>query len=335
MAGLSLLYAYMVRHRIPFATAILQSAVQAIQDHGGPVWVVFSLSLLQIGWVALWAFIFVAVWHSGNRVETETLPDGSVVQTRADNSSGLQLLQTFCVFSLYWTAQVLKNIGHVTTAGVVASWWFQPSVTSPTRPAFVRACTTSLGSICFASLLVALVETTRALLAQARRDACRDIADCLLQMLERALKWFNSYALCTTAIYGDSFLESAKKTGQLFRAHLFTALINDDLSGAVLFCGAFLSGSVAGIVGLIWGAAKDAEGYIVMGILAFIVGFLVATLAMSVIRSAVTTTFVCWASDPATLNHNRPVEFGRIIEAGQSKYGGEGIQEYSGGHMRA
>jgi hypothetical protein len=190
--------------------------------------------------------------------------------------------------------------------------------------------TTSLGSICFAALLVALVETTRFLLRSARRDAFREIVDCLLGILERALRWFNMYALATVAIFGDDFLTSAKRTGQLFRAELFTAVINDDLSSTVLVAGSILAGVVAGIVGAVWASAKSVEGWVVCAILSFIVGALVASLAMGVIRSAVTTTFVAWASDPATLSQNRPVEFNRIIEAGQHKYANQGIGAYSG-----
>lgn len=141
---------------------------------------------------------------------------------------------------------------------------------------------------------------------------------------------FNTYALAVVAIYGLTFIESAKKTGQLFQAQLFTAVINDDLSGMVLFLGSFLAGTVAGVIGVIWGATNGHDAYIVMGILAFVVGFLMASLAMSVIASAVTTTFVCWASDPATLNQNRPQEFGRIIDAGAGKYANDGIGAYSG-----
>jgi hypothetical protein len=331
IAALMGVYYYYVRARIPFATAVLHSSIQSIKENGGPIWVVYGLALFQIGWLALWAFIFTAVYHAANRVVTETDPaTGAVYQYRVSNGSGLQFLQFFCVLSLFWTCQVLRGIGHVTAGGVVASWWFTPGSPAPTMSSFKRAVTTSLGSICFAALLVALVETTRFLLRSARRDAFREIVDCLLGILERALKWFNMYALATVAIFGDDFLTSAKRTGQLFRAELFTAVINDDLSSTVLVAGSILAGVVAGIVGAVWASAKSVEGWVVCAILSFIVGALVASLAMGVIRSAVTTTFVAWASDPATLSQNRPVEFNRIIEAGQHKYANQGIGAYSG-----
>jgi hypothetical protein len=165
------------------------------------------------------------------------------------------------------------------------------------------------------------------------------------------------FALSVVAIFGESFIDSASRTGSLLQSHLFTAVINDDLSGMVLFAGSFVSGVIAGIISLLWAYAKEAPGYVVMGLLGewrgqwsticrclscspprsslvgspgFIVGFLVAMLAMSVIESAVTATFVSWACDPAALQTNRPQEFGKIIDAGRGKYSNEGIEQYSG-----
>jgi len=326
-AILGMVYYFFVRERIPFATAVLASSVQAIQENSGPIWVVYLLTIVQIAWLAFWAFVTVSVWNAGNRVIGVDMAGQPIY---AENTSGLQFLQAFCIFSLYWTMQVIRNIGHMTTAGTVASWWFTPSVESPTKPSFVRATTTSIGSICFASLIVALIETTRALLRQARKDACRDIVDCILSLIERAVKYFNKYALCTAAIYGTSFMQSARRTADLFKAELFTAVINDDLSGGVLFLGAFIAGIIAGVIGGVWAAARDMDAYILWGFLAFLVGILIAALAMSVIQSAIATTFVAWATDPAALHANRPVEFGRIIEAGKTRYERQGINQYSG-----
>ena len=332
MAGLMTLYYYFVRARIPFATAILRSSVHALQTHSGPFYLVYGLTLVQIAFLALWSFTFVAVYHAATKLETTQNPNGTYSQQRVSNNGGLGFLQFFLVMSMYWTLQTIKYIGHTTTAGTVASWWLMPQVTSPTKASFVRASTTSIGSICFAALLVAIIETVRALLQQARNNArscATELADCLLQSMDRALRWFNAYALCLVAIYGTPFLESAKRTGQLFQGQLFTALINDDLSGLVLFCGSFLAGTIAAIVGALWAHGKHENGAVVMAILAFLVGFLVATLAMSVVKSAVSTTFVCWAMDPSALSHNRPAEFSAIVNAGRNKY--QGIEQYAGG----
>ena len=54
--------------------------------------------------------------------------------------------------------QVIRNVVHCTTAGTVASWWFIQSAPSPTLGALKRSLTTSFGSICLGSLIVAILQ---------------------------------------------------------------------------------------------------------------------------------------------------------------------------------
>jgi hypothetical protein len=60
---------------------------------------------------------------------------------------------------------VVKNTVHVTVAGAVASWYFKAdaSPAEATKNALKRATTTSFGSICFGSLLIAVVQFLRAI----------------------------------------------------------------------------------------------------------------------------------------------------------------------------
>ena len=105
------------------------------------------------------------------------------------------------------TEQVFQNTIHVTIAGVVSTWWFAPQDANSfcslaIKDSFVRATTTSFGSICFGSLLVAIVETLKALVENVRQDSERDgceafllcIVDCLLGCLEDMLEYFNKFA---------------------------------------------------------------------------------------------------------------------------------------------
>jgi Plasma-membrane choline transporter len=85
-------------------------------------------------------------------------------------------------------------------AGTVGSWWFEPQ----DEPAiccgnvfnsFIRTITTSFGSICFGSLLVAILQALRALADSAQQNgdaailAC--IAQCILGCLASMLEYFN------------------------------------------------------------------------------------------------------------------------------------------------
>src|SRR5206468_3847559 len=74
--------------------------------------------------------------------------------------------------SFYWTAFVIKYSVHVSVSGVAATWYFQTglNVFTPPHPVLnsvKRALTTSFGSICLGSLILAAIRVTRILIDQA------------------------------------------------------------------------------------------------------------------------------------------------------------------------
>ena len=92
-------------------------------------------------------------------------------------------------------AQVFKNVSRATTSGVVGTWWFEPAhaghfCSTAVTGSFIRSITYSLGSICFGSLIVAILQMLRDTLRRAQNDrngggilSC--IAVCILAYIER------------------------------------------------------------------------------------------------------------------------------------------------------
>jgi len=227
---------------------------------------------------------------------------------------------------------VFHNVGHVTAAGTVATWWLVPQAPNPTLGALKRACTTSFGSICFGSLIVAILQAMRAMLRQARRQAhgsanlaaqcCLCFAECFLSAIERAIAFMNKYAYTQIAIYGKDFISASRDTWKLFVERNFDLLINDDLSGMVLGLGSFLGGLAACAVGTLvaWAISSSDGSYMVLGVISFLMGMLMTSLVMSVISSAVATTYVLWAQCPGELSQTRPQEFQAIREAAKMRF---------------
>ncbi|KAJ0389027.1 hypothetical protein P43SY_010210 [Pythium insidiosum] len=98
--------------------------------------------------------------------------------------------------SFYWGLQVFKNVSHTTIAGTVATFWYNAESSGATGSSLKRSMTTSFGSICFGSLLVAIVQALRELANQAREEGsflgC--IAECLLGCLQAILEYINRWA---------------------------------------------------------------------------------------------------------------------------------------------
>ena len=208
-AAFSAYYAYRVWPRIPFAASNLVTAVSAVQANLGlafyAYWSVVVLFLWSIAWmVAASSTIYV----TGN----------CNAEGECESVNGFLIF--LFLLSYYWTAQgasrmepnifrlssryttltliyfhyicsfstVISNVVHVTTAGTVGSWWFVPHeangcCSQAVRDSYVRSLTTSFGSICLGSLIVALLKAIREMVHSLREAddsilAC--IADCLL-----------------------------------------------------------------------------------------------------------------------------------------------------------
>merc|ERR1711971_1035312 len=142
-----------------------------ISMYPGSMIVALAVLVMQIVWILWWSAVAVATLS-------------------ADDWSSWTLF--VLLVSLYWNLEVLKNIGHCAVCGVAATWFFseyQGQHRDPTLRSLGRAVTTSLGSVAFGSLGVALVSalreavlTTRSL---SKHQLSRAVLDCLLTCLQR------------------------------------------------------------------------------------------------------------------------------------------------------
>ena len=235
--ALGICYAYFVWGRIPFAAANLNTALSAVKSNMGLAGIAYFFLFVAFGWSVWW----------------------SVAAGGAMNGMGSGIVFLFLV-SYYWTHQVIQNTVHVTVAGVIGTWWFIPdeasSCCSPAlKDSFVRATTYSFGSICFGSLLVALVQALRTLQHMLRENddfnflVC--IIDCILACIESIIEYLNTWAYVYVGLYGYSYLDAGRNVITLFQNKGWTTLITDDLAQNVLFMMSVGIGLVSGLVGLI------------------------------------------------------------------------------------
>jgi len=212
LAGILLLatgcYARSIRRRLPLCSAILSTAMSAIQTNVGVVVLaygtIFALCLYSILWLLAGIGIYVG---SGPSICND---DGSSCRYHLHALIAVTLLMCYA-----WTARVLTNVLHVTVSGVVATWWFAPDdasgngyLWSPAlHDSLARACTYSFGSVCLASLLTSIVQfayhvvrsVNRYSSLHSRASLVFCVAQCLLGCLERLVVYFHRYALVYVA----------------------------------------------------------------------------------------------------------------------------------------
>ena len=131
-------------------------------------------------------------------------------------------------------------------------------VKNPTAQSAKRALTTSFGSICYGSLLIAIIQTLRAMANQAKNDSNNDgnaglailfcCLQCILSLIADILEYFNKYAFAQVAIYGKDYCSAAKDTWKLFKQRGIDALVNDNFIGSVLGFGSLFVGIITAAV---------------------------------------------------------------------------------------
>jgi hypothetical protein len=184
---LTVYYAYVVWGRIPFAACNLVVATTAVRANLGLAAFAYSSLPVMFGWNCWWLVSFAS---------TVYVTSGCDARGNCAGETPGALVFSM-LLSYHWTYQVIKNVLHVTVAGVVGTWWFVPGegasfCSRGVRDSFVRSVTTSFGSICLGSLLVAIIEALRSMVRNARDDGDGGIflclAECLLSCLQDVLE---------------------------------------------------------------------------------------------------------------------------------------------------
>mmetsp|Transcript_4428 Transcript_4428/g.6738 ORF Transcript_4428/g.6738 Transcript_4428/m.6738 type:complete len:452 (-) Transcript_4428:372-1727(-) len=328
--ALMLCYAKAVWGRIPFATANLVTSGTAIKSNCGVTIFAYVFGALAFGWSALWTVAFLGVWEQTYDCEKV---DGSEYSNCNTNYGYLFLL----FLSFYFTHQVLQNCVHVTVSGVVGTWWFAPEessscCSSAVLDSFVRTVTTSFGSICFGSLLVAIVQALRAIANQAQANGDNEIiaciASCILSCLESLIEYFNKWAFVYVGLYGYSYLEAGKNVFTLFQNRGWEAIIADDLVGNTLFFLSVIAGALTGCLGLILEASSDlfddagGNSKAVSFTLGFIIGLVLCSILLSTIASGVNAVIVLFAESPAEFEQNYPELSSKMRETWEATFPG-------------
>ena len=315
------------RDAIPFAAANLRCAAAAASEHA-------AIFLVALGGVAV-SLVFVPAWFYGALGALDAsapagcdgLSDDAAEQCGGNAGVGLWLLLT-----LVWTLQFVRYTTHVTSAGVVASWWFGAApgagvAGGVVAGALLRALTSSAGTAALAALVIAVLEVLRFLAHQAARRRGRDhcavqLAGCVLGCLESLAEYFNKWALTYAGVYGDSLVEAGRAVAALFERRGFDALVNDSIVDSALALAGALVGVLTALVAALLAAAAGHSGGVValVALVALIAGFYVCSVAVGVVSAGVATVYVCFAEDPAALAATHPAEHDALVEAWRVKY---------------
>jgi hypothetical protein len=302
-------YVYSVRSRIPFAAAMLDVSLRAMSTFKSayliPIVGMILMGVLSYVWSMCAFSIAYAVDHGSN--------------TSAQSVRGL--IYFVLALSFFWTMLVIKGWVHTAIAGVQASWYFLYPHATPSSPvlgAVKRASTTSFGSICFGSFLVALIRTIRYFLNIAQQQARQSnnvaaacalcIVDCIIGCIENLINYINQYAFAICAIYGKSFIPAAQQAWSLMKSRGFDAVVNDSLIGGVLNLSILIVGLSTGILGALIAYYGYGLGYAAYAGIGFVIGMALMLVVAEVVESAVISLFICLGPSTQTCDMSQSPE---------------------------
>jgi len=317
--AITLCYVKYVWPRIPFAAINMITAGTAIKANLGVTFFAVFFTLLSVGWLMIWSIAFAGVYEVSCDAD-ECYPNYGIL---------------FVLFlSLFFTQQVLQSCVHVTVAGTVGTWWVSPSESGCCSKgvfnSFIRTITTSFGSICFGSLLVAILQALRAIASTARMsDDCALLAclcECIIGCLQSLLEYFNKWAFIYVGVYGFGYIESGKSVMQLFADRGWDAIIADDLVGGAIFLVCIIISLLIGGIAVGYARLDPAfseltqDAWFVAFFVGLPAGLVVCTILLGTISSAVNTVIVMFADAPQEFQNNHPELSTKMREVWQQFY---------------
>jgi len=294
------------RPLIPFMIKIVEVVSSVIRIHPCVMAVSLIGSVAGIVWTAICMITFTGAYLEFKN-EAEDL-----------TSTAQYVLYFFAVLIFIVGGQVAYYVCHVTYCGVFGRWYFGVDREGGVLGRSLSvALTTSFGSICCGSFLIAAVRALEAVLRKGRSDAQDSgnvvccvvlcLLECVISCIGDLLEYFSEWAYVQAAVRGTSFVESARITHSLMTCANLLYVVQDLLVNAVVNLGAVLCGLVGGGVGAAVGfAASGADAALSGGIAGLLAGLLAGGAAAGIISSGTKAILVLWAENPAPLEASHP-----------------------------
>jgi len=289
-------YAYYVWHRVALTAALFNSLSRTYKKAGGVFLVAFGAVVLQAVWMVVWALAVIPVKNGGH-------------------GSGVFFL---FLISFYWGYQVIANVLYVAVGGVAARHYFNEQVDGAVMMSTKQASTNYLGSICYGSLIIAVIQALRTMCQMAKDQAREDdnavamvalmVADCFLGCLESLAQFFNTYVFAYVAVFGMNFSDASGKVWDLLQNSDADCLMNYSLTGTVTFFACFAAGLVDAMLTSFcaWRLHLEPTAIFGAGLLGFIIGLAVMSVVSYIMEAGVTTLFVCFAESKELLKSFDP-----------------------------
>lgn len=211
-------------------------------------------------------------------------------------------------------------IVSATVAGVVGTSWWHGNSKTAARESFVRATTTSLGSLVYCAFVMAIATMIKAIMESGKEKQDRLRADpeplpkiflsCLGEFFYQALQFLTKYAVIFVALKGDNLCESSKSAFYMVKRNpLNTIFVDEVIESVFISFKLFFSAGIALVVGgvaylrLPDQAPDFVKPEVTLGVLAaftvtcWVLSMLVIGVGTNVVTSAGQAVYCCYSID--------------------------------------
>lgn len=295
---LQLIYLATIKYKLPFTHAILKTNVGVLHNNPNVLHVSYVISFVALLWYSFWSFTFTA----------------TMVRTYAVTTHGPQtgilpgFILCFTLISLYWSTHVIQFSAQMITSGVIATYMLKPSESIPAQP-FIRNVfrLSVFGALCSAAFCTPITEGFRQLVKQSKKIFPSLIPRWMSQLADLGFKYSNHYAITALACEPTDWTTLATGTFQLIKNNQLVAeCVNRDISSTVTTFSGFVAGMLAAICAGTWSSTVGFAFQQQLTLLAFLISWCAASIILSVCQACISTTLMCWATDDAALQGNRP-----------------------------
>jgi len=314
VAGLTFLAVLCLFSRIRLAIAIMKAAADYVKDTPS-AFIVPPLTFLSVmTFFGFWGVAVVYLISSGDPSQIKSTPFGTFTFDKT-----LKRLLIYELFGLLWfNAFVIASCQFV-IASSVSLWYFSQGTgqgaSKTIRTSIWRLLRYHLDSIAFGSLIIAIIQMIRIVLAYMQAQAQKlagkqgkaiqfalSCLQCYVACFERFIKFLNKNAYIQIALTGKSFCGAAKDAFFLILRNPLRFGMVAGIGGIFVFFGKVFVAAITALIGFFvitkWTRFSDnLYSPFIPTALMFIFAYCIGAIFMTVYGLAADTILACFVTD--------------------------------------
>ncbi|KAI9292515.1 hypothetical protein K502DRAFT_325770 [Neoconidiobolus thromboides FSU 785] len=273
---------------------------------------IFSMSLMCLGinilFTCIWLISFDRLFLLGHLEATDKDNQNKIWIL---NSNLKLLIPYYCLF-YFWTTSLINNIERSCIAGTVSQWYFYQKEYQflngyhPTKIALKRSLTTSLGSLSFASLVMAFCNCLKLLKTfyinspkiNGQKGRILRILFFPILIIANLVESISFYTVSYIGISGKSFLKSSKLATSILRKRMNQIFLSAMIIRITIYSAILLGCIISGFAFYCFSAdTLHTNHFLIVGLIGVGIPFYIFKFLMNILLYSSDAIYICYNID--------------------------------------